>query len=130
MLFAGLIEFDEFLFFAAFVHMIRDDPSIVDDFRSALNTALNAYDKEATQEKQGLGHTAEAIQAMNEEVMRLGPEAMKLLIEDLQAENAKLRGALMVSGHEGHGELQVAKERTRRLVNQASTLANQSPTAR
>ena len=100
------------------MHTVRNDPSIIDDFRAALTTALAAYDREMEQ-KDGHGHTQEMIDVMNEEVMRLGPEAMKLLIEDLQADNAKLRGKLMMSGHDSHGELEVVKERTRRLLVQA-----------
>jgi len=111
---SGLIEFDEFLFFAAFVHMIREDPSLIDDFRSGLESALNAYDTD-TQEAQDPAAelTEEAIEAMNEEVIRLGPGAMKLLIEELQAENAKLRG--IIHTYDG---VEVAKERTDRLIKE------------
>mmetsp|Transcript_103848 Transcript_103848/g.298971 ORF Transcript_103848/g.298971 Transcript_103848/m.298971 type:complete len:1043 (-) Transcript_103848:276-3404(-) len=115
---SGLIEFDEFLFFAAFVHMIREDPSLIDDFRSGLELALDAYNTD-TQEAQDPAAelTEEAIEAMNEEVIRLGPGAMKLLIEELQAENAKLRG--IIHTHDG---VEVAKERTDRLIKEASSL--------
>mmetsp|Transcript_103845 Transcript_103845/g.298954 ORF Transcript_103845/g.298954 Transcript_103845/m.298954 type:complete len:443 (-) Transcript_103845:276-1604(-) len=115
---SGLIEFDEFLFFAAFVHMIREDPSLIDDFRSGLEAALMAYDNDTQQGNDpGAEPTSEAIEAMNEEVMRLGPQAMKLLIEELQAENAKLRG--IIHTHDG---VEVAKERTDRLIKEASSL--------
>mmetsp|Transcript_103847 Transcript_103847/g.298969 ORF Transcript_103847/g.298969 Transcript_103847/m.298969 type:complete len:99 (-) Transcript_103847:276-572(-) len=98
--------------------MIREDPSLIDDFRSGLELALDAYNTD-TQEAQDPAAelTEEAIEAMNEEVIRLGPGAMKLLIEELQAENAKLRG--IIHTHDG---VEVAKERTDRLIKEASSL--------
>ena len=49
--------------------MIREDPSLIDDFRSGLELALEAYDNDPQEANDPAAELTEAaIEAMNEEV--------------------------------------------------------------